>query len=868
MANPVPNLLETTLGVFLHDIGKFLQRAHQSRRELSESVQKRASDICPKGPGGRYTHLHALWTEEFFEWLDHQKLEFPAGIDKRCVRDVAVYHHNPLPQLQGIGELAAQADRLAASMERKEKDEQEEMAAGELGWDAFIKTPLDNPFAQVELGLGANCRQKPWKESKIPLQELVPGNAILPRPRSQLDLQAYPERYRQLWEQFRAEFHEICTALRSNPGVFCDALYSLSERFLWAVPSSTKDQPDISLHDHHSAAAAVAAALYLWHQEQGTLNDKSAVRDPSPPKFRFLAGDLSGIQHSIFLLANQRVRGASRILRARSFLITMIGEAGLLACLNKLDLPIFSQIQNAGGRFLLLVPNLRDIEARVDELRSEIDEWMRCRYLGELTLNLALSEPFAPEDLMRERLPRLLSQLGAAVRRAKLRPLERAYRPVVLKDRFEHGPCEVCSVRPAVVSQTVDGTTERRCRVCQEEHAVGGLLPKARYIAWTTQSVAKAEQSVSFFSGLHLSLYDQRPPIDHTFLVAQRLYASVDTARGPEALRRLATYVPRMSEQEAEEWNRVYASQDPSERLGPGSIKPFPMIAEAAREAINDQWLGESCLAVLKADVDRLGLIFSYGLTTLSLSRYTGLSRMMDLFFSGYLYELLRTEFPETYTVYAGGDDLLLIGPWRQTLELARRIREQFEVWTGGNPSVTLSAGIVLIKAHQPLTQAAHAAEDQLETAKQWSRNAICVFHEPVSWGAYQKQLELAEKLTKYVRNGWLSTSFLHSALMLDRDRRCTQKTMLVPGARQPLITDLRAASWRSRWLYHVVRLLKRLRQTSEATADVARNTEDLEQTLLGLFPTSSAGSQQVSPRIALMVALYRNRKAEIERRR
>ncbi|MBK8185554.1 MAG: hypothetical protein IPK63_22715 [Candidatus Competibacteraceae bacterium] len=96
------------------------------------------------------------------------------------------------------------------------------------------------------------------------------------------------------------------------------------------------------------------------------------------------------------------------------------------------------------------------------------------------------------------------------------------------------------------------------------------------------------------------------------------------------------------------------------------------------------------------------------------MSRYASLSRMLDLFFTGYLQERLRQEYPHTYTVYAGGDDLLLIGPWRQTLALTTDLRSSSSAYVGGNPNITLSAGVALCKANQPLNRTVWEAEERL----------------------------------------------------------------------------------------------------------------------------------------------------------
>ncbi|MBI5367631.1 MAG: hypothetical protein HZA54_11385, partial [Planctomycetes bacterium] len=147
---------------------------------------------------------------------------------------------------------------------------------------------------------------------------------------------------------------------------------------------------------------------------------------------------------------------------------------------------------------------------------------------------------------------------------------------------------------------------------------------------------------------------------------------------------------------------------------------------------------GRALLAVLKADVDRLGEIFARGLgERMSLARYAALSRMLDYFFGARLMRILQEEFPDTYTIYAGGDDLLLVGPWDAMLELAARIHQAFTVFVGGTGEVTLSAAVVLASPRVPIRRAADLAEAELHRAKEAGRDRVSVFGQVMTWSGY-----------------------------------------------------------------------------------------------------------------------------------
>lgn len=842
-----PTLIETALGGLLQDIGKFMQRAHGSLRHMAPAARARESVVLPSDGHGGYSHKHALWTEAFFEWMEAQGLSFPQGVNLHRVRDMAVFHHKP-DTFGALGWLAAEADRLSSGMDRKRKDEDLESEGESRGWDKFIKTAMLSPFCQVDLGLG-----KPPRRLQA-LADLVPDERVLPQ--ANVDTSAYPETYARLWQGFTEEFSVLCREIDSLD-LFCEGLLSLSERYTWAIPSSTVDLPDISLHDHNRTVAAIAACLHAWHTEQETLNDGQAIKDRSTNKFRLLAGDLSGIQSTLFILANQQVKGVNKILRARSLLMGMLLDAVALHCRQTLGLPVFNLLQNAGGRFVILVPNLQGLNKTLETVRSEIDAWLGQRYLGELALNLALSTPFSGADLMPPHFHRVQQSLSRMLEEAKQQPL-RSFSTGVLAMNYELGECQACGKRPA---RHLDGNRDR-CQVCHEEHRVGGWLPKVTAVSWQYGKPRGSAWSTEFFNDLYLVLHEQPPQYAAGLLSGFRLYRGMNnTLPGSWPLRFIANYVPRLAE--GEQYKPVYddLSEDALE-VQPGEIKTFEHLAKDALEPDKDgEPLGKPFLAVLKADVDRLGMLFSFGFRDpdthkdrATISRYAALSRMLDLFFTGYLQDRLRVHFPHTYTVYAGGDDLLLIGPWRQMVELTHDLNVQFRRYTGDNPNITLSAGLELMRANHPLNRSVWAAEDRLKRAKHRDdqhpgRNRVCLIdQQPIPWDELPQRLADAKTLNDWLRDNdkLVSTAIIYKLLYFAEQRRRAEQEF-----------DLECANWRARWGYHLARNIRGSKQIPDHRKPEVIATLNR---LMGLDEHIRVQDRWISPRIPVSIALYRNR--------
>jgi CRISPR-associated protein Csm1 len=60
--------------------------------------------------------------------------------------------------------------------------------------------------------------------------------------------------------------------------------------------------------------------------------------------------------------------------------------------------------------------------------------------------------------------------------------------------------------------------------------------------------------------------------------------------------------------------------------------------------------------------------------------------------------------------VYSGGDDLFAIGAWNEVAEFAIDIADRFRQFTGDNPSVSISGGMVMADDKSPVYQLAELA--------------------------------------------------------------------------------------------------------------------------------------------------------------
>jgi len=183
---------------------------------------------------------------------------------------------------------------------------------------------------------------------------------------------------------------------------------------------------------------------------------------------------------------------------------------------------------------------------------------------------------------------------------------------------------------------------------------------------------------------------------------------------------------------------------------------------------------GIKSLAVLKADVDNMGKFLEKSDVTDSFENFDTFSKTMDSFFSVYIpQKLMKEKYPNTYTIFVGGDDLFLLGAWDEVLEMAREIEHEFKAFVKSD-DLSISFGIAIAKPSTPISYLADYTEKLLEEAKgideekevAHPKDAISLFGETVKWNDYLEVYDiLYNKLENFEKH--LNTAFLYRLLEL-----------------------------------------------------------------------------------------------------
>ncbi len=826
-------VLEVALAGCLHDIGKLLQR---SGIELSGDDKAAAEILCP-GSGGYPSHRHVLWTNSFIErYLDW----LPSGLDWKRINGLASCHHRPLTAEHWI---IAEADRIASGHDRREADQDLETR--------FREVPLHSILTALKLPPGG--RPGPDGPAAPPWYPPDHDFAASPTPRSDPPVPDLTAAYRAVADSLTAH----ARAWRNVPVALAGACaWELSRRFcaMTTATAAPRDDPDVSLHDHAVLTAAFAAALYRYHRQTGTL-DEQAVRDRSIRAYRIVAGDVSGIQDFIFAPPPEGCRkGMARMFRARSFYISMLTRAATIELLEAAGLPCFNRVIDAGGRFILLVDAS---PATLDALRqalARLQAWLVRQHYGALRLNIDFELTCSGGDFDRGVFAGLYGRIQAAPEAARARQLA----AWLQSDGRWNEDAQV--LRDANPKRDLE-------KAADLYRQLGKQLPRAAHVALfrgnaPTEGLLGATSRIRLFD-LELELLaEPDPALQAGNLVELFVVGGQEDPSPTSWIPRLplANYVPRQNREDVhrlrDRLDAESAGDDDEEedRIAEGHPATFAQLAHLAE--------GAPMIAVLKADVDRLGMLFSQGLgDRASFGRIATLSRMLDGFFK----EFLPARFADgdgayrhVYTVFAGGDDLMLVGPWNVMMHLAADLQRWFRDFACGNPDVHLSAGLVFGKPRTPITSLGRLAEEQLDLAKDGGRNLIAVLGECYEWDQYKQALEKGRLLAELgqrtgTREGAVARGFLYQLLQIGRCIRHIER-LEREGKRVPFSY----LAWRSHLAYDFQRNVRDRIDLDRADTAASEAIKWLEG-LLGLtVPRDRAGERILQ--LAATYALYSNR--------
>jgi CRISPR-associated protein Csm1 len=552
----------------------------------------------------------------------------------------------------------------------------------------FIKTNLMTPFSYIKLDF------KPF-ETYYPVQKLEGKIKITDEKESNSK-----KEYEKLYNEFIEEIKKQKLTFKTIEDFLI--LKSIFEKYTTFIPSSTYfTYPDVSLFDHSLATAAIAVAIKNGNEEN----------------FSLIQGDFTAIQSFIFSKMGESNKFITKILRAKSLFVNILTEIVAFNIVKELNLSIFNIVMNAGGKFTILSHKLNDsdleklnvIKQKANKLFSNINYLQTKFIIGHIDFNKDKFKLGEFKDVFKD------MALKFEEEKLKFDVPFNVFNGYI--ESLNKGKCDICGINPA--EEEIEKT--KFCKYCLKFKEIGENTPKANYIKIDLDD---------WFDGFDLT--DKKP---------DGLYYSLENY----PLKRIANYVPKFNgNEDMEKYKKLL--EEKFEEIKIGNIKTFYHIAADGVKKENEKYKGRKYLAILKADVDNLGKIFINGFGENStFSRTLYLSRMLDYFFTTELMDFIEGK--NVYTVFAGGDDLFLIGHYEDIIITYDWIIKRFREYTN-NPNFHLSAAIKLFNANVPVNLIADLAEEELEVAKGKGKNKVYVFDNVIENNEFE--LFVNEKTKQY----------------------------------------------------------------------------------------------------------------------
>lgn len=639
-------------------------------------------------------------------------------------------------------EILKEADRLSSGMDSGDRKES-------INNEQYYNKRLYSIFDDINIG--KEHRKGNYCYKIVPLNI---SEEIFPMKEEKASPEEIEKEYKNILKLMEEDIKkEIDTSTDSiNKEAIYNKIYYILEKYTTFVPSTTSKYSDISLFDHLKTTSAIAVCLREFHNS----NEKK------DRQFILLEGDVSGIQNFIFQVTEgeETKRYVSKILRGRSTYINVLIDFLSKYFVKKLGLTISNILYCGGGKFQLLLPNTEDTKTTIEEIKVQIQKYLYEKYKTKLGLVISYIE--VDEEGVKN-----YSDSLVKLQEHTLMEKNRKFIDIINieKDNFfiNKGTiknlCKYCYANEAK-TQLYKNEQINICDECYIHIHLGEFLVRNRYkyIAYDfDNSIEDADLLVKFGNMGQVAFYERLENNNIGFMIE-----NINGAGNFGRLKFVGNTVP----------------------IKEGSVASFNDIGTMAE--------GEDKIAVLKMDIDNLGTIFSTGLEdrNKSISRVSTLSRMIDIFFCGYINKICEDLYQEYiqesknnkvsldnlyYINFSGGDDLAIIGPWDWTIELAIRIKEKLNYFVCLNPNITISAGVYFADSKMPIRISLQEGEKYLEKAKSSkTKDSICIFNEAFRWDEdiynIKKVMKDGELYTKWLEENKLSRNLAFTIMVASKN--------------------------------------------------------------------------------------------------
>lgn len=685
-------------GALLHDIGKVCYR---TGKRINHSKL-----------GGDFLEQYLKPNEETERLLN-------------CVR----YHHKDYLQKAKLDKndlayIVYEADNIASGMDRRENEGEEKGFDPKLNLDSIFSVFYSDKEIQV-----ANKYPLIYKDI----------NKAFNYPQKDISL-ATNSNYEALLNKIKSHF-----ITKDINQISINQLLQIIEEGFSYVPSSTNraEVCDISLYVHSKITSAVASCMKLYFDEQQIQDYKKYCFNSGSKIFRnekiylLISGDISGIQDFIYTIPS---KGALKTLRGRSLYIDLLLEEFIDEYLEQIGLSRANVLYSGGGHFYILAPNIKDTKKAIDKLQAKMNRWLMENIGINLYLAIGTAECSANNLMKSEAQGNLFATVNKKLKDDKTIRYskdEDFLEYIFNVEKEEDTAKKECNICHNLVDKLWEYNSDEEiaCEFCLNLYKLGQDILTQDLVFVISEE--KIDGGIKIF-GKDKDLYMYAVNIEDIDMFKEkilRIYSKNNLLENDLAIRLyLADYSAKNENDE---------------------VMTFDDLAKSSCKIDK----GIKRLGVLRLDIDDLGIAFSSGFVSdkdkiednlryATLSRYADLSKDISMFFkvainkicagdltggvdfeekAFNIFGIAKAKKRKVNIIYAGGDDLFLVGAWDEVLEVAIDINRAFKQFTNGK--LTLSAGMAMFSPTYPISKMAEIAGllAQMSKSKK-DKNSIALF--------------------------------------------------------------------------------------------------------------------------------------------
>ncbi len=470
-----------------------------------------------------------------------------------------------------------------------------------------------------------------------------------------------------------------------------------------------------------------------------------------------ISGDFYGIQKFIF--ERLATKNASKVLRAKSAFVQIFTEVIARYICERLGIDEKNILSVTAGKFEILSQNRDENKKILYKIQSKIDKYFIQNFYGLSGMSLSCVECTKVDFEKPQKYKDLRKKITDEIEKKKFNKFNLQKQKEIMNYDEDIDNESLCRIC------NIRKISHENCDICNVFVKLGRILTKDHQ-----QELLGSQELGIDFDGYDCNI-------------------ELDT--------RIKSYV---------------AINDKDE------ILDFETLA---KNSCKDLETGLKAIAVLKADVDNMGKFIKESSVTDNFENYDVFSKTLDRFFSLHIPKNMEDKFKNTYTVFAGGDDLFLVGAWDEILELARCIVKEFKIFVHKKETkdLTISFGIAIANPSTPISYLADHTEHLLEKAKAiddkkeeavHQKDAITLFGETVKWSSYKEVFEKLQNEFEKLKKEEINTAFLYRLLDF-----CEMSKKAKKG-------DILATMWKSKLRYSFGRNNKTLGGTFLGVLDNA----------------------------------------------